>query len=148
MFKKIAAISLSVAALALGGCGATDGDAGATGKPDMSKVMFLRGVFTWWDAEEEFRIKRVDGDLYMAKAELVADGQPYDFKFADAGWTSGKNCGYKGKEDEVIELGKKSKANCSSVFENFKFTPAEDGVYTFYIDFGGADPIVSVEKAK
>jgi len=145
MFKKIAAIGVSVAALSLGGCGATDGGDGAT---DMSKTMFLRGVFTWWDAEEEFRIKRVDGDLYKASAELVADGQPYDFKFADAGWTSGKNCGYKSKEDETVEIGKKSKANCSSVFENFKFTPAEDGVYTFYIDFGGEDPIVSVEKAK
>jgi hypothetical protein len=146
MLKKLLIVTLAAAALATG---CTGGGAGGTGgKRDMSEFMYLRGVFTWWDAEDEFKLKKVDGqpDVYFSSAELVADGQPYDYKFADAGWSAGSNCGFKGKEDEVVEVGKRSKVNCSSAFENFKFTPPETGVYNFFIDFSGETPETYIEK--
>ncbi|RMF16103.1 MAG: hypothetical protein D6758_08555, partial [Gammaproteobacteria bacterium] len=59
---------------------------------------------------------------------------------------SGTNCGYLTEEDKVVEIGKQVKANCSSVFENFRFTPAEDGVYEFYLDVSGETPLVYVKK--
>lgn len=147
MFKKVLLMSVvASAALLVAGCGSTS-SAGAGGAKDYSKILYLRGVFTWWDAEEDYKVKKVGDARYMSKAELVADGQPYEFKFADGAWTSGTNCGYKTKEDEVIELGKPAKSNCSSAFENFKFTPPENGVYDFYIDFTDPKiPTVTVEK--
>ncbi|MFD2096183.1 hypothetical protein ACFSJ3_09325 [Corallincola platygyrae] len=144
MFKKLLLVTLAAAALATGCSG---GGSSGSGKRDLSEFMYLRGVFTWWDAEPEFQLKKADKpDVYFASAELVADGQPYDFKFADAGWSAGSNCGFKGKEDEVVEVGKRVKSNCSSAFENFKFTPPETAVYDFFIDVSGEVPEVYIEK--
>ena len=142
MFKKLLFVTLAAAALATGCAG------GAGGKRDLSEFMYVRGVFTWWDAEEEFKLKKAGDNLYYASAELMADGNPYDFKFADAGWSAGANCGFLGKEDEVMEIGKRVKVNCNSVFENFKFTPTESGVYTFYIDTSKEVIEAYVEKAQ
>lgn len=109
--------------------------------------LYLRGVFTWWDAEEGYRVKRVDDERYMSQAELIADGQPYEFKFADAAWSDDANCGYKNKDQQNIKLDQATPANCSSsALENFKFTPTENGIYNFYIDFSDDTPMVTVEK--
>ncbi|TAA41086.1 hypothetical protein [Corallincola spongiicola] len=146
MFKKLLLVTLAAAALATG---CSSGSSSSSGKRDLSEFMYLRGVFTWWDAEPEFQLKKTETtDVYYASAELVADGQPYDFKFADAGWSAGSNCGFKGKEDEVMEIGKRSKVNCSSAFENFKFTPPETGVYNFFIDVTKETPEAYIEKAQ
>lgn len=141
MFKKLLFVTLAAAVMATG-C------AGGGGKRDLSEYMYVRGVFTWWDAEEDFKLKKAGDNLYYASGELMADGNPYDFKFADAGWSAGANCGFLGKEDEVLELGKRVKVNCNSVFENFKFTPTETGVYNFYIDTSKEIPEAYVEKAQ
>lgn len=135
--------------LGITGCASTGGgDTTASGKRDLSKVMFVRGSFAWWDPLDEYKVKSVGEDLYMATVELTADGQPYEFKFADAGWTGGTNCGYLSQEaDQVVEFGKRSKANCSSVFENFKFTPPETAIYEFYFDNSGEIPEIYVEPA-
>ena len=47
-----------------------------------------------------------------------------------------------------MEIGKRVKVNCNSVFENFKFTPAESGVYNFYIDTSKEVIEAYVEKAQ
>ncbi|OZG75315.1 hypothetical protein BTA51_02720 [Hahella sp. CCB-MM4] len=139
--KKHLMVSALAATLIFTGCA-------TTGKRDLSQSVYLRGQFAWWDALDEYKVKRVSSDVYMASAELTADGQPYEMKFGDAGWTSGTNCGYLSQaEDQVLEFGKKSKANCSSVFENFKFTPPETGTYNFYLDVSGEVPLVYVESS-
>lgn len=38
-------------------------------------------------------------------------------------------------------------ANCSAVFENFRFTPPETGVYGFYFDTRGEIPQVYINQA-
>ena len=101
------------AVLLMQGC-ATTGD----GKRDLSESMYLRGQFAWWDALPEYKVKKVEADLYRATAELKADGQPYEFKFGDASWSTGTNCGYLTEEDKIIKIGKKSKANCENQHKN------------------------------
>lgn len=112
--------------------------------------LYLRGVFTWWEADENYRVQKVGDDLYMATARLIADGQPYDFKFADENWTPGLACGpanYDG-ESVSLSLGKKEEAGCDNPKANFKFTPDETNVFEFYIDFSDPyEPEVYVKKS-
>ena len=141
--KKFLTVSALMATMLLSaGCATTGGG------NDLSNTMYLRGQFAWWDALDEYKVKKVSEGVYMSSVELTADGQPYEMKFGDAGWTSGTNCGYLSQEaDQVLEFGKKSKANCSSVFENFKFTPPATGTYNFFLDVSGEVPLVYVEPA-
>lgn len=129
--------------LAISGC-ATSG-----GTRDYSDSLYLRGQFAWWDALPEYKVKTVEPGVYRTEVELKADGQPYEFKFGDANWSSGSNCGYLSeKEDEVVTLDQPVKANCSAVFENFRFTPPETAVYGFYFDTTGDVPQVYIRKAE
>lgn len=140
--KKLIIASALIVSTALVGC------AGTGGKKDFSQSVYLRGSFAWWDALPEYKLQKVGPDHYMAKVELKADGQPWEFKFGDAGWTGGTNCGYLTEEDKVVEVGKTVKANCSSIFENFRFTPTESAMYEMHLDNSGEVPLVSVKKAQ
>ncbi|MGJ8682712.1 hypothetical protein [Paraglaciecola sp.] len=99
--------------------------------------LYLRGVFSWWEADEKYKLIEVSKQKYSTTIELIADGQPYDFKFADANWTPGYNCGFQDNEDQVIKVGKQVNADCETDDENFRFTPTETGTYEFVIDFSG-----------
>ena len=107
-----------------------------TQSPDYS-TLYLRGVFSWWEADEKYKLREVDDDVFATRIELIADGQPYDFKFADAAWSADLNCGYLSIDDQVVTLDSVVKASCDRANENFKFTPNETGVYEFTIDFSG-----------
>jgi hypothetical protein len=108
--------------------------------------LYLRGVFSWWEADEKYKLVEVSKQVYSTKIELIADGQPYDFKFADADWTPGFNCGYSNNRDKIVTIGKSVSADCESTDENFRFTPSETGVYEFVINFSGfGSPKVTVE---
>lgn len=102
---------------------------------DRADFLYLRGSFTWWDIEEHAKVETVAEQVYRATVELVADGQPYQFKFADANWSLGANCGFYATKDEVLSLNDKVRSNCSAKFEPFSFTPKVTGYYDFYIDF-------------
>lgn len=110
--------------------------------------MFLRGVFTWWEADPKYQLKLKQGNVYVTSIELIADGQPYDFKFADENWTPGSSCGYKKQfRDQFITLGKVALADCDRSDENFKFVPKETGIYEFSINFTDVDhPVVKITK--
>lgn len=141
MNKTIKTLALA-SVIAVSGCATTGGER------DYSNSLYLRGQFAWWDALPEYKVNKVDAGLYRTEVELKADGQPYEFKFGDANWSSGSNCGYLSeKDDKVVTLDKPVKANCSSVFENFRFTPPENGVYGFYFDARGEVPQVYIKKA-
>jgi hypothetical protein len=108
--------------------------------------LYLRGVFTWWEADEKYKLKSIEDNVYATQIELIADGQPYDFKFADALWSPNKNCGYANlRADQVVEVDAAVNADCESEDENFRFTPQETGIYQFSIDFSGfGSPVVLV----
>lgn len=110
--------------------------------------LYLRGSFSWWEADENYRVTEMSKGVYSVVVELVADGQPYDFKFADKEWTNGLSCGYRDKDsDEVIELGRSVDVNCFTPVDNFIFVPKESGKYIFKLDFNGwGDPELTVNK--
>ena len=99
--------------------------------------LYLRGVFSWWEADEKYKLKEVTDKVYATRIELIADGQPYDFKFADENWTPGMNCGYASQSNRMLLVGKSYRANCETTDENFIFTPTETGTFEFTIDFNG-----------
>jgi hypothetical protein len=109
--------------------------------------LYLRGVFSWWEADEKYKLVEVKNEVFSTRIQLIADGQPYDFKFADADWTPGMNCGYNNQSDQVIIVGKTINSNCETTDENFRFTPQETGQFEFTIDFSGfGAPKVTVLK--
>ncbi len=112
--------------------------------------MYVRGVFTWWEADDNYKLVQLNNGVYSANAKLIADGQPYDFKFADENWTPGTSCGgSNGATNVVLELGSKVKADCQNPQGNFKFTPDETGTYGFVIDFTDpSNPQVYVERVE
>ncbi|HET8850567.1 MAG TPA: hypothetical protein VFM78_11865 [Marinobacter sp.] len=140
MNKKLTALALA-SVLTISGCASTGGTR------DYSDSLYLRGQFAWWDALPEYKVKTVEPGIYRTEVELKADGQPYEFKFGDANWSAGTNCGYLSEADKDVKLDTPVKANCSAVFENFRFTPPENGVYGFYFDVTGEMPQVYIRKA-
>ncbi|GAA0860023.1 hypothetical protein GCM10009114_35660 [Aliiglaciecola litoralis] len=110
---------------------------------------YLRGVFTWWEADENYRLELVEGKLFKASVKLIADGQPYDFKFADKNYTPGYDCGSPiGTEGKVLMTGTRALSSCENPGGNFQFTPEETGKYDFFIDFSNEEsPTVYIKKA-
>lgn len=141
MKKQLKTLTLASVMAVSAGCATTS-------ERDYSESLYLRGQFAWWDALPEYKVKKVESGLYRTEVKLKADGQPYEFKFGDANWSSGTNCGYLSeKDDETVTLNNPVNANCSAVFENFRFTPPETGVYGFYFDTRGEIPQVYINKA-
>ena len=112
--------------------------------------MYIIANFTWWEADENYRLLPVQEGLYAAKAKLIADGQPYDFKFADKNWTPGYSCGSPyGSESLTLALAEKVEADCFNPRGNFKFTPEQTGTYQFFIDFSDEDePEVYIQRTE
>ncbi|GLR71254.1 hypothetical protein [Agaribacter marinus] len=95
--------------------------------------MYLRGVFNWWEASDNFKLLPIEDYKYTVTIELIADGQPYDFKVADDTWTHKLNCGLK-FGNQVIELDDDIDLYCAGDSTNLQFTPNETAMYTFTLD--------------
>jgi hypothetical protein len=142
--KKIGFVSTVILASFLSGC-ATNVIDGLI-KEHNYDGLYLRGVFSWWEADEKYKLVELSDQVYSTSIELIADGQPYDFKFADSNWTPGMNCGYASESDRVIVVGDAVRSNCETTDENFRFTPTETGTFQFTIDFSGfGAPKVSIK---
>ncbi len=141
--KKISFVSVAIFASLLSGCATNVIDSFI--KEQNYDGLYLRGVFSWWEADEKYKLVELSDQVYSTSIELIADGQPYDFKFADANWTPGMNCGYASESDKVIVVGDSVRSNCETTDENFRFTPTETGTFQFTIDFNGfGAPKVSI----
>lgn len=133
--KKVRLGSIVILVSLLSGCASNVIDSFI--KEDNFDGLYLRGVFSWWEADQKYKLVEMSDQVYSTTIELIADGQPYDFKFADANWTPGMNCGYASQSDKVLTVGDSVKADCQTTDENFRFTPAETGTFRFTIDFSG-----------
>ena len=141
--KKIGFVSVAIIASLLSGC-ATNVIDNFIKEQDYDEL-YLRGVFSWWEADEKYKLVELSEQVYSTTIELIADGQPYDFKFADTNWSPGMNCGYASEADKMIIVGTAVRANCESTDENFRFTPKETGSFRFTINFSGfGAPKVSI----
>lgn len=133
---KVARIAALIFTLVLlGGC-ASNVIPSFSPSPDYGSL-YLRGVFTWWEADDKYKLKEISNNVYATQIELIADGQPYDFKFADATWSPNLNCGYAYLSDQNVKLNERVKADCETSDQNFKFTPNKTGLFEFSIDFNG-----------
>ena len=133
--KKIGFVSIAILSSLLSGCATNVIDSFI--KEQNYDGLYLRGVFSWWEADEKYKLVELSDKVYSTSIELIADGQPYDFKFADSNWTPGMNCGFARESDKVIVVGRPVRSNCGSTDENFRFTPTETGTFQFTIDFNG-----------
>jgi uncharacterized protein YceK len=131
--KKIRFVPLVILTTLLSGCATNI--IGDFIKKQSHDGLYLRGVFSWWEADEKYKLVELSDQVFATSIELIADGQPYDFKFADSSWTPGMNCGYARKSDKIIVVGVSVRSNCESTDENFRFTPSETGTFQFMIDF-------------
>ncbi|WOI37560.1 hypothetical protein R1T43_00565 [Alteromonas sp. CI.11.F.A3] len=93
--------------------------------------LFLRGVFNWWEATSAYQFKK-DSNGWYVNVELIADGQPYDFRLSDAIWTPSQSCGgnYKGQS---VMVSTKIFLVCKQGSENLQFTPSNTGIYRFQV---------------
>ena len=108
--------------------------------------MYLRGVFNWWEVSQAFKLLPSASDQYSVTIELIADGQPYDFKVADETWTMTLNCGSEFGSD-ALELGESTRLVCASDSLNLQFTPSETSLYRFLLDVSSnSAPKLTIEK--
>lgn len=143
--NKLGFISIAILTSLLSGCATNVIDSFI--KEHNYDGLYLRGVFSWWEADEKYKLVEQADKVYSTSIELIADGQPYDFKFADSNWTPGMNCGFSRESEKVIVVGDSVSSNCESTDENFRFTPTETGTFQFTIDFNGfGDPTVTINS--
>ena len=93
------------------------------------EALYLRGIFNWWEAEPAYLVKAGNDGFYV-DVKLIADGQPYDFRFADNNYTSELNCGADTPYTPLTE-GQKRDLVCISGSHNLQFIPSETGTYRF-----------------
>jgi hypothetical protein len=146
---KVAVVLIGLQILAACTSTATNDFFNQTTNKDYSN-MYLRGVFNWWEVNQAFKLLPTTGDstskTYAVTIELIADGQPYDFKVADSNWTMMLNCGNKFGA-QAMKLGRNTGLVCASDSLNLQFTPSETGYYRFVLDVSNnALPELAIEK--
>jgi hypothetical protein len=134
MLSKLLRLTVLLLSLQiLAGCASSGSNGfGQSNEKDYSN-MYLRGVFNWWEVNEAFKLKLNDNGHYVVTIELIADGQPYDFKVADSDWTMILNCGNE-FGNEPMELGENTVLVCASDSINLQFTPSETGMFQFTLN--------------
>lgn len=104
--------------------------------------IYLRGVFNWWEAEPAYQLNADDNDAYFVDVKLIADGQPYDFRFADDVYSSENNCGAAAVTGKTVSVGQSIALHCDASAGNLKFMPSETGTYRFLIQPGIAPDLI------
>jgi hypothetical protein len=108
--------------------------------------MYLRGVFNWWEVNEAFKLLPSSNGMYTITIELIADGQPYDFKVADGNWTMTLNCGNEFAA-VAMELNTSVDLVCANDSLNLQFTPSETAMYKFILDGSvNTEPTLVIKK--
>lgn len=126
----------------------TEPEAAST-KVKLTKPVYLRGIFTWWEASPDYRLMPVSGhpNTWSTKADLIADGKSYEWKFGDSNWSCGFNFGPSRSTDNQITVDQIRDASACSKASNFKFIPPQDGTYEFFLDWSARQPVVYIKQA-
>jgi len=141
MLNKLRLVVPAIPMLALSACT-------TPGHDPFGKTVYLRGEMTWWEAAPQYQLQQVENGLFMTQAKLKADGNRYRFKFADNHWQCGTNFGVKSGNGILTAGGQAVTLNPCSLFDDLQIMPTEDGVYEFYLDISGNDPVAYIKKAK
>jgi hypothetical protein len=109
--------------------------------------MYLRGVFNWWEANEQFKFAPISEDLFVVEIELIADGQPYDFKVADDTWSPAYNCGLALSAD-ALSMNDPIELYCYTDSLNLQFIPSETAIYRFELDVSNQQyPELTIQRS-
>ncbi len=109
--------------------------------------LYIRGVFNWWEAKQSHQLN-AKWDQGTVDVNLIADGQPYDFKFSDQYWTPSQTCGgsYTG---QLVSTQSTLYLTCGADAKNLQFTPSDDGTYRFILtDADNGETRLDVVKIK
>jgi hypothetical protein len=95
--------------------------------------LYIRGVFNWWEAQPRYLLNQGQQRWYV-DVELIADGQPYDFKFSDSKWTPSQTCGSLGNNNALVPTNSVTLLTCGSEAQNLQFIPKKTGTYRFTLE--------------
>lgn len=109
--------------------------------PRKYDTLYLRGVFNWWEASPDYRFAIVPDGNYVVAVELIADGQPYDFRVANSIYSDDHNCGGL-TENSVLSLSNTFILHCNAASFNLRYTPQESGKYLFTLIPGDKPKLV------
>ena len=130
---KVALVAFSVSVLT--SCAVTvdtpENDRAAQTSYQLSEV-YLRGIFNWWEADPAYLLSKDPNNSYSVTIDLIADGQPYDFRLADEYWSPLKSCG--AKKLRAVSVNTPLALYCSGNSQNLQFTPLITGRYRFTIE--------------
>ncbi len=114
---------------------------GASASPEIQfDKLYLRGVFNWWEATPAFKFERGGNRGWFVDVELIADGQPYDFRISNQSWSPGQTCGAKYSGQAVLS-NSVVYIECNPGEQNLQFTPSTTGVYRFSISPASGDEL-------
>ncbi|MEW9797863.1 hypothetical protein [Alteromonas sp. CYL-A6] len=132
MFKRVLILTLSVWLTACSSSGQFSVPGLMNDDVDIDfKNLYLRGVFNWWEATPAFQFSE-SSDGWYVDVELIADGQPYDFRLSDASWTPQQTCGAK-YPGQSVSVSSTVFLVCNPGQQNVQFTPSTTGVYRFTV---------------
>ncbi|MFC4698798.1 hypothetical protein ACFO4O_01305 [Glaciecola siphonariae] len=132
--SKLHTLSLLTVVGLLGACSSSGNSQLFNSVPDKDySDVYLRGVFNWWEATDAFKFRELDANTMVVELDLIADGQPYDFKVADSTWSPAFNCGLPAS-GPLMQLNNEVELYCFNDSLNLQFIPAETGKYRFELD--------------
>ena len=132
MFKSILAIV--TVSFFLSGCAAKVNINPFSNKVEINyNEMYLLGIMNWWEPSEPYRLQPESKYYYSVTVELIADGQPYDFKISNDKWNNHLNCGSEYAQQEVL-VNVRKPLYCAGDSLNLQFTPQETANYKFLLD--------------
>ena len=94
--------------------------------------VYLRGIFNWWEADPAYLLNKDPNNSYSVTIDLIADGQPYDFRLADEYWSPLKSCG--AKKLRSVPVNTPLTLYCAGNSQNLQFTPLVTGRYQFTVE--------------
>lgn len=109
----------------------------------LSKV-YVRGIFNWWEAEPAYLLSKGSDGAYSITMELIADGQPYDFRLSDEYWSPSNSCG--GAVVTPINENERFELYCNGSSRNLQFTPTTTGIYKFSVYQKAAELILVIDR--
>lgn len=104
--------------------------------------LYLRGIFNWWEARETHKFKAGSQGWYV-ELELIADGQPYDFKLSDFNWTPTQSCGAKYQGQKALQA-EATYIVCGADSSNLQFTPDKTAIYRFTVNNASGNELMLV----
>ncbi|WP_100644154.1 hypothetical protein [Alteromonas facilis] len=135
VIRSLGRVVAPLAFLLLGGCTSSSvlNQSVFNTTPEINaSELYVRGVFNWWEAEDNYRLIQVTADSYSIELDLIADGQPYDFKLADSVWSPHTNCGAESVSVSLIETQLYS-LYCGDDAQNLQFTPSQTGRFVISV---------------